>query len=80
MASAKPMATVRLSAKMDTGVTRVTARSTAIDPRIAKPPTTRGSAAASSPPNTQTSTTKLSGMAMDSIRNKSFSLWALIWT
>ncbi len=80
MASAKPIAMDRLSAKMETSVTSVTARSTAIEPRIANPPTASGSAAASNPPNTQTSTTKLSGIAMDSIFSRSFSLWALICT
>jgi len=43
-------------------------------PRIANPPTASGSAAAIRPPNTQTSTTKLSGIAIDSIVNRSFSL------
>ena len=74
MASARPIATVRFIAKIDTSVTNVMARSTAIDPRIAKPPTASGSAAAITPPNTQTSTRKLSGMAMDSIVSRSFSL------
>ena len=68
------MATVRFSAKIDTSVTKVMACSTAIDPRIAKAPTATGSAAASSPPNTHTSTRKLSGIAMDSISSRSFSL------
>ena len=61
-------------------MTIVTARSTAIEPRIANAPTARGNAAASKPPNTQTSTTKLSGIAMDSINSRSFSLWLLICT
>jgi hypothetical protein len=74
MASASPIAMVRFIAKIDTSVTNVTARSTAIDPRIANAPTASGSAAAISPPNTQTRTTKLSGMAMASIINRSFSL------
>jgi len=56
----------------------VTARSTAMEPRIANAPTASGSAAASKPPKTQTSTTKLSGTAMASIISRSFSLWALI--
>ena len=78
MASASPIATLRLSANIDTSVTNVIARSTAIDPRIANPPTASGSAAASRPPNTQTSTRKLSGIAMDSISSRSFSVWPLI--
>ena len=53
-------------------MTNVIARSTAIDPRIAKPPTASGSAAAINPPNTQTSTRKLSGIAMDSISQQVF--------
>ncbi len=80
MASARPIATVRFSAKIETSVTMVNPRSTASDPRIANPPTASGSAAASSPPNTHTKTTKLSGIAMDSIINRSFSLCPLIWT
>ncbi len=80
MANARPIATERFSAKIDTSVTSVTARSTAIDPRIANPPTANGSAAAIRPPNTHTSTRKLSGMAMDSIISRSFSLCPLIWT
>lgn len=64
----------RFSAKIDTSVTSVNARNTAIDPRIAKPPTATGSAAASNPPKTQTSTTKLSGTAMDSISSRSRSV------
>ena len=80
MASASPIAIDRFRAKIDTSVTIVNARSTAIEPRIANAPTARGSAAASSPPNTQTSTTKLSGIAIASMRNRSRSLWALIWT
>ena len=71
---------LRFSAKIDTSVNRVMPRSTAIDPKIANMPTTRGSAAAISPPNTHTSTTKLRGIAMDSIISRSFSLWPLIWT
>ena len=71
---------VRFSAKIETSVTIVTARNTAIEPRIANPPTASGSAAASKPPNTHTSTTKLSGIAMASIVSRSFSLWVLICT
>ena len=53
-------------------MTNVIARITAIEPMIANMPTANGSAAASSPPNTHTSTTKLSGTAMASITSKSF--------
>ena len=74
------MATLRLSANIDTSVTNVIACSTAIEPRIANAPTANGSAAASRPPNTHTSTRKLSGIAMDSISSRSFSLWPLICT
>ena len=59
MASAKPIAVVRFSAKIDTSVNRVMTRSTAREPRIAITPTATGNAAANSPPNTQTSTRKL---------------------
>ena len=65
MASARPIAVVRFSAKIDTSVANVMTRSTAIEPTIAIPPTAIGSAAASRPPNTHTSTTKLSGIAID---------------
>ena len=71
MASARPSAAVMFSAKIDTSVKVVIPRSTAIAPRIAIRPTTIGSAAAINPPNTHTSTRKLSGMAMASIRNRS---------
>ena len=80
MASAKPIAMLRFSAKIETSVNRVITRSTAIEPRIANTPTASGRAAAINPPNTQTNTTKLSGIAMDSIVSRSFSLWPLIWT
>ena len=71
MASASPIAVVRFSAKIDTSVLNVIMRSTAIDPTIANPPTATGRAAANSPPNTQTSTRKLNGMAIDSISSRS---------
>ena len=80
MASASPIATVRLSAKIETSVTMVNPRSTASDPSIAKPPTASGNAAASSPPNTHTSTTKLSGIAISSMVSRSCSVWLLICT
>ena len=78
MASASPSAVERLSAKIDTSVTKVMSRSTDIEPTIAMPPTTIGSAAATSPPNTQTSTRKLSGIAIDSISSRSRSVCSLI--
>ena len=62
---------VRLGARFDTSVLKVMKRRTAIEPRIAISPTAIGSAAASRPPNTQTSTTKLSGTAIDSISSRS---------
>ena len=68
------MATLRFSAKIDTLVISETVCSTAMEPRIAKPPTAIGSAAATRPPNTQTSTTKLSGIAIDSMSSRSFSV------
>ena len=60
----------RLSAKIETSVVKVMSRSTDIDPTIASPPTSIGSAAATRPPNTHTSTRKLSGIAMDSIKQQ----------
>ena len=71
MARAKPIAALRFSAKIETSVNWVTPRSTASAPRIAMPPTVSGTAAASAPPNTHTSTRKLIGIASDSIRNRS---------
>lgn len=79
MASASPIATVRFSAKTETSVVNVINRSTAIDPTIASAPTATGRAAASIPPNTHTSTTKLNGIAIDSITSRSCSVCALIW-
>ena len=45
-----------LSAKIDTSVKPVNSRSTAIAPRTAITPTTKGSSAATRPPKTHTST------------------------
>ena len=64
MASARPSAVLRLSAKIDTSVVNVTSRNTDIEPTTASAPRAIGNAAASSPPNTQTSTRKLSGSAI----------------
>ena len=74
MARASPSAVDRLSAKIDTSVVKVSNRSMVIEPTIANPPTTIGSAAAVSPPNTHTRTRKLSGIAMDSISTRSRSV------
>jgi hypothetical protein len=52
-------------------VPNVISRSTDSDPRIAMMPTATGSAAASRPPKTQTSTRKLNGIAIDSISSRS---------
>ena len=71
MANARPIAVVRLSAKIDTSVKKVVTRSTARDPRIAMMPTPTGSAAANSPPNTHSRTMKLSGTTMDSSSGRS---------
>ncbi len=80
MASARPIAVARFSAKIDTSVAKVTSRSTASAPMIAMPPIATGSAAASSPPNTQTSTRKLSGIASDSMTSRSRWDCSVIWT
>jgi hypothetical protein len=64
MARARPIAVLRLSAKVDTSVLNVMSRSTAIVPTTASPPRAIGNAAASRPPNTQTSTKKLNGIAI----------------
>ena len=69
----------RLSAKIETSVLKVMMRSTDIAPTIASAPTAMGRAAATRPPNTHTSTTKLNGIAMDSISSRSCWLCALIW-
>ncbi len=66
------MARIRLSAKIETSVPSATARITAIEPTMAQTPTANGSAAASSPPKTHTSTTKLTGNAMTSMNIRSF--------
>ena len=71
MASARPIAVVRFSAKIDTSVKKVTVRSTPRAPRIAITPTATGSAAANKPPNTHTSTRKLSGTTMASSTSRS---------
>ena len=44
------------------------------------PPTATGSAAANRPPNTQTNTKKLSGIAIDSISSRSCCDWSVICT
>ena len=59
------------SAKIDTSVNAVINRSTDIAPRIAITPTIIGRAAAMRPPKTHTSTTKLSGTAINSINSRS---------
>ena len=79
MARASPRAVATFSANTDTSVKNVMVRSTASVPVIASPPTRMGSAAATSPPNTHTSTRKLSGIAMDSMTSRSCSVWVLIW-
>ena len=77
MASARPMAMIRFSAKIDTSVNEASARIIAIEPTIANPPTASGTAAASTPPNTQTRTRKLSGSAIASMVSRSRLLWSL---
>ncbi len=64
----------RLSAKIETSVPKLMSRSADIEPRMAIPPTTIGSAAATNPPKTQINTRKLSGIAMASLRSRSFSI------
>ena len=59
MASARPRAVDRFRAKIDTSVASAISRRIASEPTIANPPTTTGSAAASRPPKTHTSTAKL---------------------
>ena len=49
-------------------------------PTVASRPTATGNAAANSPPNTHTSTRKLSGIAMDSITTRSCLVCELICT
>ena len=78
MASARPSAVVMLSAKIETSVKPVSTRSTDIAPRTAIRPTTKGSIEAIAPPNTHTSTRKLSGTAIASIRSRSFMVTWLI--
>ena len=78
MANASPIASNRFSAKIVTSVTQASARSTAIEPKIAIPPTANGIAAARNPPNTHTSTRKLTGIAMVSITFRSFRVWLVI--
>ena len=78
MAPASPSAMERLRATIETSVVKLIARNTAIDPKIAIPPTANGSAAATRPPNTQTNTRKLSGIATASMTFKSFSLCRII--
>ena len=73
MANASPIAAIRFSANVDTCVATVITRSRASAPTIAVTPTAMGSAAASKPPNTHTSTRKLRGIATDSISSRSCS-------
>ena len=71
MASASPMAVVRLRAKTDTSAKSVKPRSTAVVPMIAKTPIASGSTAAVRPPNTQMRSRKLIGIATASATNRS---------
>ncbi|CNV24690.1 Uncharacterised protein [Mycobacterium tuberculosis] len=57
----------------------VTSRNTAIDPTTASTAWAIGSPAANSPPNTQISTRKLSGIAINSITSRSSLFCRLIW-
>ena len=66
------------SAKIDTSVKWVISRSTAIAPRIAIMPTSSGRVAEIRPPNTHTSTRKLSGTAIASMRTRSCLVCSLI--
>ena len=69
---------VRFNAKIETSVVSEIRRSTAIVPTIAKMPIAIGKAAATTPPKTQTSTTKLRGSASDSISTRSFRVWSVV--
>jgi hypothetical protein len=62
---------VRFIANTETSVKSVMKRSTASELRMANIPIIMGSAAASTPPNTHTSATKLTGIAIDSINTTS---------
>ncbi len=72
------MAVVRSSEKIDTSANSVITRSMPSVPTMASPPTTNGSSAANSPPNTQTRTISDSGSVMASAVSRSFSDWSLI--
>jgi len=69
---------LRFNAKIDTSVVNAINRSTASVPRIDIPPMATGRAAVNKPPNTQTSTTKLSGTAIASINSMSRCAWSVI--
>src|SRR4051794_25541596 len=70
---------LRSRAYVDTSVANVISRSTDMVQTMANAPRTIGRAAATIPPRTQTSTAKLSGIAIDSINTRSRSFWSLIW-
>ena len=69
---------LRSRAYVDTSVAKLISRNTDIVQTMTSPPTPIGSAAATTPPSTQTSTAKLSGIAMDSINIRSRAFWSLI--
>ena len=62
---------LKFRAKIDTSVNKVVTRRIASAPKIAITPTAIGNAAANNPPNTQTNTMKLRGIAIDSISSRS---------
>ncbi len=79
MASPRPMAVVRLRAKMDTSVNDVTTRRTRKVPTTASAPTASGSPAATTEPNTRTRRITVIGKVSSSAFFRSFSAWASIW-
>ena len=69
----------RLMEKTDTSVTAVTSHSTKKAPSTASIPTPTGSRAATTPPNTMMSSTRVMGMATLSARARSLSMVSPTW-
>ena len=72
-------AVVMFRANTETGVNTVMRRRTKSVPMVAIPPTTRGRPAATSPPKTATSSTRVRGTAINSARPRSEPTWLFTW-
>ena len=77
MPSPRPTPVVRFRENTDTSVVAAITRSTNMVPTTARPPTTRGRALATAPRNTNSSSTMLKGMAMNSAFLRSSCTWVV---